>query len=1074
MRIDRIEIYGFGHLKEVELAFDEGINIVEGMNEAGKSTLMAFIRAMLFGFESRRNPEKRYEPLDGGRLGGILEITDDNGRTYRIERVSRHKVAGDVTVYLPDGGEAGEEMLAKLLGRLNKNVFNRIFSFGLTELQELDSLREDEINQFIYTAGTGDGQVILDARKELDEREQQLFKKNARKKDSAVINARLHEIKETRQELQRLKQENAEYDQLVKTLEELDEELDQLDQTMDKTRKEAAWYEKLIQQVGAYETYVELEDRLGTIPDIDQFPEEGVARLEMLEKSIRSLKGEQNNLEEKRKHLLQKDEQIEINSAILDKQDEITLLKEEWNMYREYREQLNRLETENKQLDRDMEDKLSQLGPDWTRNKAKSMDTSVAVKQSVTDYAHRFKEMREKVRTAENRHEDAIKETEKWSRRLQEWLAKEPSFAPGRDESTADRTTDPESAYQKEIDRQLQGVEQARSLLNQIRDTDSERNLLQEQVRQQAEMIQMFRQASPSSSSAMRKWGPGIATILIPLTLWALLGTPWVPAVTFVLLAGVTLYDWRKGQQPASSVLPGELEQKQQELEKQLARVDQELERLLEEADRLLLDWNRTGPLDESLLQKWESNIETMRDHLREWKDWNRTREERKEALQQAERELADRKQELMQLREASRKLEADWQKWLIQKEWIREQEPGQPQHQEIPTPDLILDMLRTVEALRERLRRGSEIAEEMARLTQFMDTYRERIDRVCQETGISLEEEEPEFQVRQLVRMLDENRQLEKDRQKITEQLQQVEGQLQKIEHRLNEEQQARDQLLAAGGASDPETFRKRAAYYKEREQLQFKISEIRQSFRRITANDEQALSRFLNTLKESSRTQLNHRFAELNQQLKEWQAKQNELREERSRIRSRLDSLASGETLSDLNYRYHRLVGEMQEYARDWAITVMTRHVMQKAMEIYEREKQPGVLKRASKYLQVMTDGRYVRILAPLGENKIEVERGDGRRLEPAYLSRGTVEQLYLAMRFALVEEYGKQALLPMILDDIFVNFDPERMKRAVRTLQEAAKERQIFFFTCHPHISRLFQEEAVTHQKILLPSR
>ena len=104
MRIDEIHIYGFGQLQDVSYQFQGGLNIIEGLNEAGKTTLMAFIRGVLFGFESRRNPERRYEPLAGGKFGGAIVLTDADGVTYRVERIFRQKVAGDVTVQLPDGG----------------------------------------------------------------------------------------------------------------------------------------------------------------------------------------------------------------------------------------------------------------------------------------------------------------------------------------------------------------------------------------------------------------------------------------------------------------------------------------------------------------------------------------------------------------------------------------------------------------------------------------------------------------------------------------------------------------------------------------------------------------------------------------------------------------------------------------------------------------------------------------------------------------------------------------------------------------------------------------------------------
>lgn len=68
---------------------------------------------------------------------------------------------------------------------------------------------------------------------------------------------------------------------------------------------------------------------------------------------------------------------------------------------------------------------------------------------------------------------------------------------------------------------------------------------------------------------------------------------------------------------------------------------------------------------------------------------------------------------------------------------------------------------------------------------------------------------------------------------------------------------------------------------------------------------------------------------------------------------------------------------------------------------------------------------------------------------------MSRGTREQLYLAMRFGLIEEYESRAEpLPVIMDDVFVNFDDDRKPRVVEILSEFAKDRQVLLLTCHRH--------------------
>jgi hypothetical protein len=87
---------------------------------------------------------------------------------------------------------------------------------------------------------------------------------------------------------------------------------------------------------------------------------------------------------------------------------------------------------------------------------------------------------------------------------------------------------------------------------------------------------------------------------------------------------------------------------------------------------------------------------------------------------------------------------------------------------------------------------------------------------------------------------------------------------------------------------------------------------------------------------------------------------------------------------------------------------------------------------------------------------------------------LSSGTREAVFLSLRLALVAGYARRgASLPLILDDVLVNFDTARVQSAARVLCEFAKQgHQLMMFTCHEHILRIFQEAGAEAR--LLPNR
>ena len=75
---------------------------------------------------------------------------------------------------------------------------------------------------------------------------------------------------------------------------------------------------------------------------------------------------------------------------------------------------------------------------------------------------------------------------------------------------------------------------------------------------------------------------------------------------------------------------------------------------------------------------------------------------------------------------------------------------------------------------------------------------------------------------------------------------------------------------------------------------------------------------------------------------------------------------------------------------------------------------------------------------------------------------LSRGTAEQLYLSLRFGFVREFvGRSEPLPLVFDDILVNFDPARARAPAAAIRDLSESLQIFLFTCHPATVQLVRE-------------
>lgn len=125
MRIESLHIDKFGKLRAFDLAFPEGLTIVRGDNESGKTTILAFLRAMLYGLNGKsasiaQNDRRKYMPWGETSMGGSLRLTDGRtaweiarvfGQTKKQDTLRVTDLASGEAVELPAGDEPGRVLL---------------------------------------------------------------------------------------------------------------------------------------------------------------------------------------------------------------------------------------------------------------------------------------------------------------------------------------------------------------------------------------------------------------------------------------------------------------------------------------------------------------------------------------------------------------------------------------------------------------------------------------------------------------------------------------------------------------------------------------------------------------------------------------------------------------------------------------------------------------------------------------------------------------------------------------------------------------------------------------------------
>ena len=293
-----------------------------------------------------------------------------------------------------------------------------------------------------------------------------------------------------------------------------------------------------------------------------------------------------------------------------------------------------------------------------------------------------------------------------------------------------------------------------------------------------------------------------------------------------------------------------------------------------------------------------------------------------------------------------------------------------------------------------------------------------------------------------------------------LREQIEQSAPRIKRLETQIGDLQRNINGLLTAAGVDDEETFRRRSAEYHDSQSLIQEVRSLETRLQQLCGGDDAALSRLEKELEYSIPEAQQTEQQELTERIEQLDTDNGQQKEYCGSLKLQLQQLEKSEEISQFRMQEQADLAMFREHAREWSILRIAAHLVDRARQKYERERRPAVLKRAEQYFARLTQGRYLEILAPAGSDP-SVVAADRSKKELHQLSRGTAEQLYLSLRFGFIEEFVARAEpLPLIFDDILVNFDPHRAHAAAEAIADLAKSQQILLFTCQPSTVQLLQ--------------
>lgn len=190
-----------------------------------------------------------------------------------------------------------------------------------------------------------------------------------------------------------------------------------------------------------------------------------------------------------------------------------------------------------------------------------------------------------------------------------------------------------------------------------------------------------------------------------------------------------------------------------------------------------------------------------------------------------------------------------------------------------------------------------------------------------------------------------------------------------------------------------------------------------------------------------------------------------------EEGSLRARVESTGSADA-ARIQSRLAEVETELADATAEFMKVHLAQELLKREIERNRQETHGPLLKRAQGLFEILTLGAYERLHPSEtsgGKEVMVARRPSGRQVGVGEMSSGTRDQLYLALRIATVEQMIKTVEpMPFIADDLFVNFDDERTRAALKVLAELSKSTQVIVFSHHRSVvstARALSEDGVT---------
>lgn len=1038
MRITGIEIDRFGVWQNYRQPLNRnGLTVFYGPNEAGKTTLLRFIRGVLYGYPPDDQPVPNKKKSRRESQSGLLRV-EHLGREYELRRSGYGEDSGSLSVNGVAAGEATTTFMEELLASTDEKLFESVFAVGLPELQQFATLTADQVGDHLYGMTLGpQGRVLM----ELPNRANAELNHLLSNSEHALIPTLMKRHDELLRQSSNSVRQRDRYRELLHKKEELDERIIRHRARQAELQMNLRGFGHLEKVHPPWARCRDYRHELSTLPDFSDFPADGVVQLERLERDINSATHSRDLLLTEISHINARLSTIRIDPEIRRFSGAVQIVIEQRALTKDVEPRVYELESEANRLQQELAEHLEALGPHWTLVKLDAVQDSPESHARFVQAARDYQAVSSKTKRMQSRY-----------RRTNSAV---------RDKELALRTElQGHGVPAESLNESIHVAQDRLKQLIELGRWHSQANQLEQQTAGVDEQLERLndRNGIPDWIYGILAWFTIAGFALFVAGLYSAVFTGWLVGLIFILLSAF-----------AAGTALAFRTHFERNLQEQVAHL-RELRREYE-TNRWTILSHIQAYIDQTGLREWWGQKLTTEDMgsgdllaeaARRTGDLERVQREFVHILQVRRRLSAFRGQLQLQQRELANS----------RKNWCLTL--SQLGFDETVDVESAFAHWKGVIAARDRRRKHLAILEQSRDIRLAFERFRKQVE------DLGHRMQRPDLAYHSPSEVVD----LWEHELRTARELSHERKQLRKlhIRHRRESADWLRkidalradhDALLNLAGVTHRSQLDHRLELMERRNQVELLLEQTTRELEQIV-NSQPDLAFVEDDLLRYDPKDAAGLVKQFNREHDELEHLQQQTFEQLGTIKQELKQLANDRRGTRVRRELTNVEHELREAWHTWFAASLSEDAIQDVAAQFEQANQPEMLAAAIPFLQRLTLGKYHHLWTPLGRKQLFVDDDKNESRPAERLSGGTREQLFLSIRLAMVKAFAKNNVdLPMVLDDVTVNFDQDRSDAAVETLLDFTSDgQQLLVFTSHLHYAQLFEKRGI--KPIYLPSR